>query len=533
MSFDFWNNPLVVSAFRVKYRRGGIFNLTALYLLGLVVLGAVLQYYDHELKGNWVHFYYLALMGIQFTVSGLLAGLSTATSIKSELTQRTLDFQRIAALSPRQILLGKLLGEPALAYLLAIASIPLGVLCWVWGAVSGEAMVLLYVQLASSTLLFGCLGLLNRLEPGKGKAAGGQGVGWVVLPLVLVGQAMAGGTWLLAIPWVAAIEGLLSPLPSFFGIGQQEPWLYGLPFFGIEIPFLLVTPLSQLALAWLCFQTMVRQLLNPLNPSFSKGMAYGTLLVVDVLTAGVLFNAGTPVWDLRVRASAFCLVHLLVGYFLIVSTTPWRESFHSWVWRFRQWTPIWRDRWLGDRSPMGPALVTFCFIGLVSLVCFILMPEIAVHGTTALENPLSAGYPNPFMMVALVAATTVLLILALGSWVQWTMLLAGRGGMGTFSSILCVLVVAPHVAGAYYQNNWSLALSPSAQFGNWLSELPRMDGANFLNPLPLMIVYGGILLFTAFSFRRRIRYYGQVVQRKLQRMKEGQPREEAIEGRLV
>ena len=43
MKLDFWNNPIIVSAFRVKYRRGGLFNLTTVYLLILVAGGCLLD----------------------------------------------------------------------------------------------------------------------------------------------------------------------------------------------------------------------------------------------------------------------------------------------------------------------------------------------------------------------------------------------------------------------------------------------------------------------------------------------------------
>src|SRR5438105_2613260 len=129
MALDFWNNPIVVSAFRVKYRKGGLFRNMAVYLLGLAVIGAAMEYYKARLPvpGDWVHYYFYTLMGIQFLVSALTASSATSVSIKNEVVNRTLDFQRIAALSPRQILLGKLFGEPAHAYLSAIASVPLAV----------------------------------------------------------------------------------------------------------------------------------------------------------------------------------------------------------------------------------------------------------------------------------------------------------------------------------------------------------------------------------------------------------------------
>ena len=104
MRIDFWNNPIVVSAFRVKYRRGGLFNVAALYLLLLTAGGVVLFYYYDLFRGGWpwARTYFVCLMSLQFIVSTVIAASATSASMRTEVASRTLDFQRIAALSPRQ-----------------------------------------------------------------------------------------------------------------------------------------------------------------------------------------------------------------------------------------------------------------------------------------------------------------------------------------------------------------------------------------------------------------------------------------------
>src|SRR5437588_9817163 len=109
MSLAFWNNPLVVSAFRVKVLRGSPFGNTAKYLLVLTAGGALLEHYNDVLfpGTSWLRNYFLAMMAVQFLLSGLVAVTATSTSLRNEVTNRTLDMQRIASLSPRQILVGK------------------------------------------------------------------------------------------------------------------------------------------------------------------------------------------------------------------------------------------------------------------------------------------------------------------------------------------------------------------------------------------------------------------------------------------
>src|SRR5438874_2081859 len=97
MRIDFWNNPIVVSAFRVKYRRGGVFSITTIYILLLIAGGGLLaRYTDSRTLGPWPRNYLLAVLSLQFVVSGIVAGSATNGSMRAEVLNRTLDFQRIA-----------------------------------------------------------------------------------------------------------------------------------------------------------------------------------------------------------------------------------------------------------------------------------------------------------------------------------------------------------------------------------------------------------------------------------------------------
>jgi hypothetical protein len=510
MRIDFWNNPIIVSAFRVKYRRGGVFNLTTLYLILLVAGGALLARFDDPGKfGPWPRNYLLALLGLQFVISALLAGNATASSVRAEVIDQTLDFQRIATLSPAQILLGKLLGEPALAYLLAIATVPLAVFCWTLGVVgvSLGVLLLLYFNLASTTFLFGTLGLLQRLDSGGSRTSRGMGVtfgsvvviGFMVLP-PLLGNARA----LLSVPWSTAAVGLLTPIPAFFGVYTGNPWGFHLSFFGIQIPLLLVTPLSQLALAFLCFHTMERRLINPLNPSLSKRLAYWTLLAVDVMTAGVLLEPRPLGLALGPRVTVFCLVHLLAGLWLMNCVTPLRESLESWAWRFRgRASRLW-DWWLGERSENGLVLITFGAIGILGLLLLVLLPAGRQEGFAAV------GESGP--VIASVLVTTTLLLLTLGTLHQWFVFIAGRTGKAALVSFLAIITLPLHVLGEYYQNEFLLALCPTAHFARWFtgSTLPHLEY--------MLAVYGGLLLWSWVSLRRRITRLEQIIDRKLQQM---------------
>jgi hypothetical protein len=505
MALDFWNNPLVVSAFRVKYRRGGVFNTTTIYLLLLVAGGMLLWHYTAVYRwGPFPRNYLLIVLGVQFLISALFAANATASSLRSEVANRTLDFQRIAALSPRQILLGKLLGEPALAYLLAIATVPLAVYCWALGVIglTLPVLILLYVNLATTTLLFGALGLLQRLEPpaGKSSAASGAGAGWGILAFIFLPQVLANAGSLLSTPGSAALVGLLTPVAPFYGLLKGEPWKYCLSIYGLELPFLIVTPLAQLGLAGLCFHIMVRRLINPLNTALSKSAAYLTLLVIDVLGAAAMYES-TPLFPLTRRCAIFCLVHLVAALWLSGTVTPWRESLQSWVWRFRGRRPWLRDLWLGERSENSIVLLTFAIQGILSLWLLVVLPG---RPSTAELRP---GEAIPAMTI-----TSALLLVVFGTFQQWFLLLAGRAGWVAFLTLIVVLTIPLHLLGAYYQSPDILALTPSAHFADWLGgpAVPRLA--------PLWFFYSLLLAAPWLAIHRRLRRMAKIVDQKLQGM---------------
>jgi hypothetical protein len=508
MSLAFWNNPIVVSAFRVKYRRGP-FSSTAMYVLVLAMGGALLHYYRDKTGGYWPHNCFIALIGLQFVVSGLGAVSATSASIKAEVINRTLDFQRIATLSPRDILLGKLFGEPAQSYLLAIATIPLGFLCYLWQGVTLDGLALMYVQLASTTLMMGALGLVTRLDA-TGRSRSGRNPEWMPFTfaiILLIGSpvVMASGGTALSLPGPAAILGLLTPLPSYYGLVKDDLWTYGLAFFGKEIPFVLVTPVSQLLIAFVCFRCMVRQLHNPLNAPMSRGMAYLVILVVDILTAGVLFDPSPSVLSLQTKIAAFALVHLCIGLLLTFTLTPWRESLHSWVWRFRGRGKRLMDLWFGNRSVNGLALATLAAIGVVDSLLLIVLPEVGRVGAGALAN----DWP----VLVNVSVTGVLVLLTFGTLYQWFAFLAGRGTIGLTLTFITLTVALPHILGYNYEIEWLLILSPSLHFGRWLFA-PQLPS----NLIPMLLLYGIALVLVGNSLHSRMRVLEKIVDRKLAKM---------------
>jgi hypothetical protein len=511
MRLDFWNNPIVVSALRVKYRRSLPFAGICLYILALLVGGSLLhQYHDRFSLSpyTWTRLYFLGLVSVQFLLSAAVALSATAASMNAEVQNRTLDFQRIASISPAEILLGKLLGEPATAYFMAIATIPLAVACWLAGATTLAVVALVYVNIATTTLMFGSLGLINRLEAPEKAASQQTGCSVGVFVIIVMTQVLVNVRHLLNTPWLEPAVGLLTPIPMLYGLMQGSAWERALPVFTLQVPYLLVTPLSQVAVSLVIFRIMTRRLVKPLQTSISKRFAYGVLVAVDLVMAAALYDpsplAGGPV----TLAAAFCLVHLLFSALLVLAITPWRESLLSWVWRFRGRRPRLVDLFLGERSENIVALLVFGMIGVAALFLLVVLPGAAV-------NP--QAYASEMGSLAVVAGVTVLLLVSLGTLHQWFVLIMGRGGGIGFVLMVATLVLIPHLAGGYFEHEVLLAFSPSAHFARWLSGDPS------LRLIPLIATYGALLLFARLALARRLRAHCARVDQKLDEMKRELP----------
>lgn len=536
MVFDIWNNPIVVSAFRVKYRRGGLFLSSISYLVLLAAGGIGMMYWANadEISGNpwpapWHEIYLILLLSIQLFLSGLIAATTTAVSMRAEVMNRTLDFQRIASISPRQILVGKLFGEAALAYLLPIAMFPLAFLCMLLRIPGLDLVtfVLLFVNLLTTIVMMGSFGLLHKLVIPAGKtttSGGNTGIGIFITLGIFVPQIIAaGGQGWLDKPWTGAPVGLLTPIPALVGLFNHDPWRYGLSLFELHVPFLLVTPLSQLLIAGLCIHTMERRLVNPLTPPFGRREAYLTLLLLDLLVAGIVYGNGVYRWPLPVRVTAFCVFHILASVWFTICVTPGRDVLETWIWRWRGRRSLLLDMWVGDRTENGLVLLTFGITGFVVAWLGVALPD------------WSSGSPGDHATVLTATCVSFLLLVAFGAMHQWVMLIAPRQGVAMFFVFALLLNAVPAVLGGIWYSssaerwmsgnsgpakvsdkipsNLALDVAPGAHFVHWF-------GGDTPKPhlIPLIAVYGILLLVVWYLLRNRIARMTNVVDCKLAAM---------------
>jgi hypothetical protein len=531
-----WNNPIVATALQVRFRRGGLFTTTVLYVFVLAAAGMAWDYYCQTYPGsapqNPLLAYFVALISFQCMLNTITAGSRVTNAMKTEVLNKTLDFQRIAALSPLEILLGKVFGEPVMAYLLTFASIPIAVGCMVLQVrgVSPLVLLLLYVQIFTLTLMIASTSLQHRLVIPAGKtAAPAVGFGAVV-GLTVWGAfqfAVTGGPNWVDRPWSVALAGLISPIPVLWSLVQHgDPWRPCLPLFGANVPFLVVTPLFHLYVTYLCLHIMSRRLLNPTNLAFDKASAYVLLLFYDILVLNVLEAAKpfAPGYWLGGRLVTFTVLHFIGCCVILGNITPTREMLDSWLWRFKEKRSWWFDGWLGDRSPNTMGVITCVLIGLAGMGYLYANSLGGTDLTTTEKTNIGAKLEAitktadeilPWLIAVYVAAQ-----LAYGVFFQWFALIGGKYGPSLFLLFAFMVVAVPAIGGAALAQrdaeelqrpftNFLLDLSPAVH-------LISMAGAPFPLPNPwlLLSLYGAATIAVYVDFRRRIQRMADVITKK-------------------
>lgn len=443
-----WNNPLVGTAFLLRARRGNLLLNTSLYIILLVMGMAAWQYYvslQTNPKFQPYKVFLLILFGGQAFISGIIMLAQAGGALKNEVMNKTLDFQRIAAVGPWEILLGKLLGLPVMAYLLAIAAIPVAVFTLTNGinGVSLATLLLSWLQLLTFLFLVGSCAIQNTLQISGPKGTGaspGFGVFMGLTTMILYSSFGPGDSaTFLSDPRRVAPNALLTPLTAFAGISAEDPWLAQFHWFGLKLPCLIFTPIAHLVISWIVLTIMARRLGNPDCSPLGKRMSYLFLLLVDGLIAGVLASCGrfgtlgAAGFTVEQQVGLFLLFHVMVSIVFFVTVTPRADMVQSWLWRFRTPGRFVTDSLLHDRAPNTIAIVVNLLIAALGILAIYQFDPV---------KPLSDLYA---LDLPLTAAATVIF---LGLFYQAMHLISRKYGAAYYLLALMLLVAVPTLIGS-------------------------------------------------------------------------------------
>lgn len=452
-------NPLVIKALRVQCRGGGLIISLTGYLLLLLIAGGWIARDQNGLNPQWAKICFISMMGLQFIISAGASVLAVATSMEKEVTTRTMDFQRITPLSPIRILLGKILGEPLVAHFLAVGTLPFSIIFFLFGGVSFSVIIFMYLTLATTSFMVGALSVEHSLEPSEpGKSSNAVGAAWVTV--IWVACAISMVSYLLDgaqqgrgfPPWTSASFGLLTPVLTLIGVWETKGWGIRMPFYGLGIPYIVLTPIAQLCVGWFFLHSMKRRLTHPLAPSITQKQGCLAVTALDLLLAGFLFAQSRTVWGLTFTSVGFFLGHLFFAIPLSICSTSTRTTYETWIWRFRGRKTGLADRFLGERDLNTRSLWIYCAIGCLVFLVGLLIPALIFQKGTALQTR--------WDVVILAAISSGLLILSIGCFHQFVALHVDKGGASITVIGFSIITFALYIAGDEYRLPILTSMSP-------------------------------------------------------------------------
>jgi len=342
---------------------------------------------DSPLKINWQSWWLVQFRALSWSLPALIApvgGAFLVIDIAQESSRGTLNFIRLSPQSGRSILWGKLLGVPALIYLITLLILPLHLVAAIGAGVSPLFLLsfylilgLGYILLYSLALLFGLMvgstGVTNQLN---NPTNAGTAVGFL---------------------YVSAIQGYMF-LNSVTTWSKFNQYLYGNQF-GLDVQWFQASisnnfwAANGFAIASVVLVTkgiwyaLERKFNTPSRPILSKRQGYICLTFFQVFVLGFLVRQTLPMQINEVEFKTFSLTLLNVLNYLaflslIILLTPQRQVLMDWL-RYRHLEldnsnrrkSLWQDLIWHESSP---AVVAIGICGLISAL--IILPWATWNG---------------------------------------------------------------------------------------------------------------------------------------------------------
>jgi hypothetical protein len=326
MLWKFWQNPEFIRHSRSELRRSRMTTvaLVVFFVCGLTILACWAQ----AKAGRQSEMYtsgpaiavataqisYYPLMLMQFGVLTFWSLLSCTQGISRERERNTWDFQRTTRLTPSELLVGKLLGEPVLAYFIFLCALPVTFVTGIVGHVPFLKIVLADFVTLIAALFIGIAGLwVSSLFENKSRGIG------LIAGLAIYGMFM-GSTGLADSPF-SGLAGF-SPLTTFLPLLGRIPAALRPMLFGGRVPWLLMTVLLYVTFgAWLVLM-LVRNLKKGVNEMrlLSHWQAVGCCAFLNFVLYAVLDpTRGNPFSTASDFVSFMVLINGMIFFFLGVA----------------------------------------------------------------------------------------------------------------------------------------------------------------------------------------------------------------------
>ena len=341
MLWKFWQNPEFVRHCRSELRRSRMTTvaLVVLFVCGLTILacwatekaarqnekepydlstqlpsGEMQRIQEPPIAVATALKSYYPLMLMQFGVLTFWSLLSCTQGISRERERNTWDFQRTTRLASSELLVGKLLGEPVLAYFIFLCVLPVTFVTGIVGHVRSLNILLADFVTLIAALFIGLAGLwVSSLFENKSRGIG------LIAGLAIYGMFL-GCTGMADSPF-GGLAGF-SPLTTFLPLLGRVPSALHPMLFGGRVPWLLMTVLLYITFgAWLALM-LLRNLKKDVNEMrfLSHWQAIGCCAFLNfVLYALLDLTRGNPFITAADFVSFMVLINGIIFFFLGVA----------------------------------------------------------------------------------------------------------------------------------------------------------------------------------------------------------------------
>jgi len=482
----FWSNPEFVRHRRAELRPARAITVGVVVVVLCVLVGLACWSYQQSLLENaqrgmesyateawkrrveylqanfgrrtWL-LIYRWLVGLQAVALTFWTLFSCAQSVSGERDRKTWDFQRTTRLSPAEILIGKLLGEPVLLYFAVLCAAPVTFAAGLAGGLPFSTVISIFIFLAVTSVFLGLGGMwLSTLLESRTRGVGLIGaLALYGLTLGLYGMRDSG------LPGLAA----MSPLKGFVDLLGESPntppSLVAPVLFGHEVPWLLMNVLLCGSFsAWLALM-LIRNLkrdyqeIRPLSRWQAVGCAaFLNFLIYALLRPTPMVGDVTRGWFNESRdVVAFTVgMNVLILFLMGLATLTPQERLK--VWR--------RKRTTGESAVFADDGLPWPWLGISAVVAYALM----VWGLLAWDHSLPLD-----MTILQTGAIRLLLVLVFVTrdvlFLQWCMLtrlrqpvVKGVLFLGLYYAAAAVLTALAGVSSEE-AGKWMLALLTPAQ----------------------------------------------------------------------
>jgi ABC-type transport system involved in multi-copper enzyme maturation permease subunit len=359
----FWRNPEFVRHLRAELRPARAVRAASVALVICILLGLACWSAEHGNVQSFLRLFYGWLVGGQFVILGIWCASACGQAISRERELKTYDFLRTTRLTSGELLIGKLLGAPVMAYFVIACTVPVAIVCALLGGFGPGAVLGTCLLLVVFSLFFGLVAMWCSMLIEKSNA------GAIGLAALLVnGLALRFSET--AFPGLASLS-VVPPILALHGFTDLPITRVPAVLFGLQIPFILATCILYVTLgAWFALMLVrnfkkEREQMRLLSRWEAVGLAaYLNLLFYAFLEPRSVvlrfaFRAIRPQDVAGLAMSWNAVILYMVG---IAALTP-REKLKVW---WRRWSAG-EESYLSDRGLPWPWLLPAAAIALAML----------------------------------------------------------------------------------------------------------------------------------------------------------------------